>query len=232
MKNSSRFELKMARNLTRSSRGTFGSCASSSTRRLNSSHDNSRLTNASGFMSASPVEGLAQENAVADPARADRERQIPTEDHDLLDDDGPGQDDIGALRVEAADLLALSLGKALQPLADGGDVGLVQPQSVPVLAFAGVGAEVNTGQRADGAAEPHHDLPAIRGGQSAHQLLPDLVAERPKLAPLRWIVVQKTARHPHGTEREARHGNDLAIPHPAELQAGATEIRDHPVPDG
>ena len=47
MKNSSRFELKMARNFTRSSRGTLGSCASSSTRRLNSSHDSSRLTNAS-----------------------------------------------------------------------------------------------------------------------------------------------------------------------------------------
>ncbi len=44
MKNSSRFELKMARNFTRSSSGTLGSCASSSTRRLNSSQDSSRLT--------------------------------------------------------------------------------------------------------------------------------------------------------------------------------------------
>src|SRR5438552_7499024 len=160
MKNSSRFALKMARNLTRSSRGTLGSCASSSTRRLNSSHDNSRLTNASGFMSASIVDGLVQENGVADPSRADHERQIPSEDHELLDDDGPRQDDIGTLRVEAADLPPLSLGKTFQPLADGGDVGLVQPHPVPVLALAGVGAEVNARQRADGAAEPHQDLPA------------------------------------------------------------------------
>ena len=43
MKNSSRFELKMARNLSRSSSGTVGSCASSSTRRLNSSQLSSRL---------------------------------------------------------------------------------------------------------------------------------------------------------------------------------------------
>ena len=52
MKNSSRFELKMARNFTRSSSGTLGSCASSSTRRLNSSHDSSRLTNASASISS------------------------------------------------------------------------------------------------------------------------------------------------------------------------------------
>src|SRR5262249_31360469 len=43
MKNSSRFDEKIARNLSRSISGTCGSCASSSTRRLNSSHDNSRL---------------------------------------------------------------------------------------------------------------------------------------------------------------------------------------------
>ena len=43
MKNSSRFDEKIARNFSRSMNGTRLSCASSSTRRLNSSHDNSRL---------------------------------------------------------------------------------------------------------------------------------------------------------------------------------------------
>src|SRR5258708_30110525 len=42
MKNSSRLELKMARNLTRSRSGTVGSLASFNTRRLNSSHARSR----------------------------------------------------------------------------------------------------------------------------------------------------------------------------------------------
>src|SRR5439155_21735544 len=42
-KNSSRFELKIVRNLTRSISGCAGSCASSRTRRLNASQLNSRL---------------------------------------------------------------------------------------------------------------------------------------------------------------------------------------------
>src|SRR5262249_42328383 len=42
-KNSSRFELKIVRNLTRSMSGCVGSCASSRTRRLNASQLSSRL---------------------------------------------------------------------------------------------------------------------------------------------------------------------------------------------
>ena len=48
MKNSSRFELKIARNFTRSSSGLFASSASSSTRALNSSQLSSRLMKCSG----------------------------------------------------------------------------------------------------------------------------------------------------------------------------------------
>src|SRR5438874_6093258 len=99
MKNSSRFELKIARNFTRSSRATLGSCASSSTRRLNSSHDSSRLTNGMACTSAPPMKRLAQQDAVADAAHAHHEPQIPAEHHRLLDDDGPGQDDVGALAL-------------------------------------------------------------------------------------------------------------------------------------
>src|ERR1700694_588769 len=47
-KNSSRFELKSVRNLTRSMSGCVGSCASSRTRRLNSSQLSSRLMKFSG----------------------------------------------------------------------------------------------------------------------------------------------------------------------------------------
>src|ERR1700693_4605296 len=158
MKHSSRFELKMARNFTRSRSGTLGSCASSSTRRLNSSHDSSRLMNASVSMSASTVECFAQQDAVAHAARADEKRQVTAEEHGLLDDDGPGQDDVGPLRLEAADLPALPPGQALQALADGGDVGLIEQQPVAVLPLASVGPEVDAGERADGAAQPHHDF--------------------------------------------------------------------------
>src|SRR6516164_10170622 len=48
MKNSSRLLAEIDRNRTRSSSGWLGLSASSSTRRLKWSHDNSRLTNRSG----------------------------------------------------------------------------------------------------------------------------------------------------------------------------------------
>src|SRR3954463_2136101 len=48
MKYSSRFDVKIPRNLTRSSSGVRSSSASCSTRRLNSSQDTSRLRNSSG----------------------------------------------------------------------------------------------------------------------------------------------------------------------------------------
>src|SRR5262249_35766211 len=128
MKNSSRFELKMARNFTRSSKGTLGSWASSSTRRLNSSHDSSRFTKASEFMSPSSFERFAQEQAVSHPARAHEQSQIAAEHHRLLDDDGAGQDDVGPLGLQPADLAPLPLGETFQPLADGRDVRLPELQ--------------------------------------------------------------------------------------------------------
>src|SRR5215510_1420002 len=102
MKDSSRFELKMARNFTRSSSGTLGSWASSSTRRLNSSHDSSRLTYLCVSISASAVECFAQENAVAHAARADDQSQLAAEDCSLLEDGGAGHHDVGALGIEPA----------------------------------------------------------------------------------------------------------------------------------
>src|SRR5580765_2508745 len=53
-KNSSRFELKIARNLTRSSNGIKGSSASASTRALNSSQESSRFRNRGWSPSTSP----------------------------------------------------------------------------------------------------------------------------------------------------------------------------------
>src|SRR6266850_2211295 len=135
MKNSSRFELKMDRNFTRSSSGTVGSWASSSTRRLKSSHDSSRLRNAFEFMSAPAVEGLVQQNAVAHAARAHDQRQIAAEDHQLLDRDRPGQDDVRPLRLEPANLAPLARREPLQPLPDRGHVRLGQPQAVAILAL-------------------------------------------------------------------------------------------------
>src|ERR1700682_332731 len=213
MKHSSRFELKMARNLTRSRSGTLGSCASSSTRRLNSSHDSSRLMNASVFMSASTVECFAQKDAVAHAARADDHFQVAAEDHGLLDDDGPGQDDIGSFRLEAADLPALPPGEALQALADRGDVGLAELKPVAILPLALVRPQVDAGERADGAAQPHHDLAALRRREAALELGADFAAEHLERARLGPVVAHEAARGPHRAPREAWRGEKLSGPH-------------------
>ena len=57
IKNSSILALNMAMNLTRSSKGTLSSKASSSTRRLNSSQDNSRLIKGLSSMQIPPPRG-------------------------------------------------------------------------------------------------------------------------------------------------------------------------------
>ena len=58
MKNSSRLAAEIDRKRTRSSSGWWGFCDSSSTRRLNCSHENSRLTKRSGLPSE-PASGVA-----------------------------------------------------------------------------------------------------------------------------------------------------------------------------
>src|SRR5262249_23289500 len=209
------------------------SWASSSTRRLNSSHDSSRLTYLCVSISASAVECFAQENAVAHAARADDQSQVAAEDHDLLDDDGAGQDDVGALGLEPTNRAPLALGEALEALADLGDVGLRQVQTVPVLALPAVRpAEVNAGQRADGGAPAHHHLAALRGREDALKLRPALGAnglERPRLGP---IVVEKAARHSHDAQWQARRGDPPPPAHPAQLQAGPAQVRNDAIPEG
>src|SRR5207244_5085854 len=141
-------------------------------------------------------------NGLPNPARAHRERQITAEDHDLLDDDRSGQDDVDALSLEAADPAALSLGETFESLADGRDVGLVKPQPVAARAVA-TGTEVDAGQRADGATETQHDLATRGREQVGHELRADLATQRSQLARRGRIVVDKPARRPDGAEREA-----------------------------
>src|SRR4029453_1030909 len=75
---------------------------------------------------------------------------------------------------------------------------------------------------------PHH-LATRGGGQVDHQLRADLAPERSQLARRRRIVTNKAARRADGAERQARHRDDLAAPHPTELEARAAEIYDEAV---
>ena len=77
MKNSSRFELKIDRNLTRSNSGLDGSSASSSTRALNSSQLNSRLMKCSAWKVCSITVGRRSEvGGVALASEAKRSRPV------------------------------------------------------------------------------------------------------------------------------------------------------------
>src|SRR6185369_3141753 len=139
-----------------------------------------------------------------------------------------GQDDVDALGFEAADPPALSPGETFKSLADGRDVGLMQQEPVAARSVA-MGAEVDTGEGADGSTEADHDLTAGGGGQADHQLRADLAAEGSQLARCGRIVVNEAACGPDGAERQACHRDDLPAPYPAELEAGAAEVGDEAV---
>jgi hypothetical protein len=79
MKNSSRFALKIVRKRRRSSSGVRGSVAMASTRRLNSSHERSRLRKRDGspqsvVAPAVPPEGALAERSVRLPGASDIDR--------------------------------------------------------------------------------------------------------------------------------------------------------------
>src|SRR5215471_14488286 len=229
MKNSSRLELKMERNLTRSSKGTLGSCASSSTRRLNSSHDSSRLMNASGPISPSTVERFVEQEPVAHPSGADDEVEVSAEEHGLLDDHGSGEDNVHPLRLEPPHLAPLPRGEPLQALPDRRDIGLPHLQAVAMLALARVRPEVNAGERPHRPSQPHHDLPALRGRQRLPELPANLRAKRLDLTRPRPLMLEEERGGAYGTQRQARDGHDLPIAHPAQLEARAAQIRHHSV---
>src|SRR5499433_3984047 len=233
MKNSSRFELKMERNFTRSSSGTLGSCASSSTRRLNSSHDNSRLTNASGPpISPSTVERFAEQEPVAHPAGAHDEAEISAEEHGLLENRGSREDDVYPLRLEPPDLATLPRRQTLQPLADRRDVRLPHLQAVAMLALSRVRAQMDARQSPYRASQPHHDLPSPRRRQCTPELPPHLSAESLDLARPRPLMLQEERGGPHRAQGETRDRDDLSIAHPAQLEARASQVRHHAVLEG
>ena len=79
--------------------------------------------------------------------------------------------------LRPADLPALSLGETLESLADGRDVGLVEPQPVAARALAMGARRWMLASVRTVPPETHHDL-ATRGGRQAdHELRADLRGE-------------------------------------------------------
>src|SRR5512143_1925524 len=89
--------------------------------------------------SSCSLERLAQEQAVPDAARRHDQPPEAAEDQRLLDEDGAGQDGVGALRVQTPKPAPFALGRDLQPVTQFGDVSLAQakplalPAALPVL---------------------------------------------------------------------------------------------------
>ena len=134
--------------------------------------------------------------------------------------------------LEPADLAAPPGGEGLEPLADRGDVGLVEHEPVAVLALARGRPQVDAGEGAHGAPEPDQELAALGGGQGRAQPLADDVAERAELLPGGRIVAQELMRGAHRAQGQAGHRDDAPAADPAELQARAAQVRHQRVAEG
>ena len=89
---------------------------------------------------------------------------ISAEAHHLFYGDRAGQDDIGALRLEAPDVPAPAHGERLDALAQSRDVREREAQRMALASGTGLSREVHAGQRAHRAAEPEELVaPAGRG---------------------------------------------------------------------
>ena len=175
------------------------------------------------------AERLAEEQAVANPARGDDHREVAAVHQRLLDDDGAGDDGVDALRLEPAEAPSLPHRSGLEPRPDGRDVGLSDPHAVAVPPPAPVLGEVHPGEGADGAAEADHLVAAPGRGEGVVEPRADLGAEQAQLARLRGIPVEEGPRHAHRADGHARRSRDAPAAHGRELQAAAAEIGDHAV---
>src|SRR5436190_13862439 len=235
MKNSSRYELKMARNFTRSRRATVGSWASSRTRRLNSSQESSRSIRISGpqavMAHASPVEGFTVKQPVADPAGPDHELEVAAEGHQLFDDDDTGQDDVGALRLQSGEPAALPGGQGLEALAYRDHLRLPEPEAMTGLARSPLSTQVEASQRSHRPAEADQILSARRRREGAEEPAADLPSELPELAGRGRVAEEERPREAQGSQGEAGDGDDLAGAEPRDLEAAAPEVGDNPGPE-
>jgi len=106
--------------------------------------------------------------------------------------------------------------------------GLAQPEAVTHLPGSARG-QLDAGESAHRAAEADQLVARPGRWDHAQQSGARLSAQGSDLARGGRIVVEETAGRPHGTEPEARDRRDLRVAQPRDLEAPATQIRDHPV---
>ena len=169
---------------------------------------------------------------MTDASLAHGQRREAAQPHELLEDDGAGHDDVGALGLEAGDPAAAAQRQGRKAQAEGAHLRAVEREAVDRRSTAVARPEVHAGERAHGA--PQRDQPAGRARRHAQglKLIARVTAEGRDLGFDGRIVAQKPAGDAHRAQRQARHGHDLSATDGRELQATAAQVRDHCVADG
>ena len=106
---------------------------------------------------------------MADTLVADREDLVAAERHQLLDDNGARQDDVGPLGLETAHATTLADGERLQPLAQRRDVLVPQPKPVERGAVTVDGSQEDAAERAQAAAETDQRVAGVGAGQPSRR---------------------------------------------------------------
>src|SRR5258707_365031 len=101
-------------------------------------------------------ERLAPEEPVANPRGAHREVGVAAQAlHQLLQDQDPRQDGVGALRLEAPHVVPQAAGNPLEPPSDRGEIGPLEAQAMAPPAVWPRG-QVNGTAKAPPAPQPRH----------------------------------------------------------------------------
>ncbi len=156
----------------------------------------------------------------------------PAERHELLDDDGAGHDDVGALGLEARDAPTAAQRQGRKAQAERAHLRAVEREAVDRGAPAVARSQIDSGERTHGASE--RDQPSGRARRQAQglELIAHVAAERRDLRVGGRIVTQEPAGDPHRAQRQARHRHDLTVANGRELQAAAAQIGHHRIAEG
>src|SRR4029077_8162343 len=179
-----------------------------------------------------PPEGFFDQEPMPDALPGDGQHLVAPERHQLLDDHDPGEDDVRALRLQAADTPALPHAERLESRAHGRAVLAAHrkparrggPASVPRREYAA--------HRTQAAADADQRVARLGARQHAQQPVARLAAERPDLVRLRRVVLEKSEARAHGTERDAGDARDPPGANAGHLQAAAAQVDDRAAADG
>src|SRR5215813_5945023 len=136
------------------------------------------------------------------PMRADDEMLVVAERHELLHDDDAGDDDVGAVRLEAFHAPPAPQRHRLQALTDRHDLRASENGRAQSLAPS-AGGPTDAGEAPDRPSQSHEHVALVRRWQQTGHEIADFTAQGTELRRGRWVVPQEAHRRPEGAERKA-----------------------------